>query len=250
MKYYGLIEVTGDGIGRRVRISEIAKRILLDEREDDTERRGLIREVALSPSAHKMLLQEYKEGLASDGTVLHFLVLTKHFNQDAARDLLKEYKDTASYIDLYEPQKNVDKSEGEVDIKVTPRVVKIGDRVQATVKGQDLFPDGATVLGFSDDGEWIFTDQAKGGLKLEEITVLDSVQTPPVGERPSIPPSLLRDIEEKQPAGTRKAVFPVGEGDVSITYPEALTKEGLDELGMYLEVFLKKQKASVRYGKV
>src|SRR6185503_23765 len=76
MKYYGLIEVKGEGDSRQIRISDIAKRILLDEREDDTEKRALIREVALSPTAHKSLFQEYPISLPSDGTVLHFLVFT------------------------------------------------------------------------------------------------------------------------------------------------------------------------------
>ncbi len=232
----------GDGDGRKVRLTEIAKRILLDEREDKTEKRALIREVAMSPSAHRALHEEYKTGLPSDGTVLHFLMFTKGFNREAARDLLGEFKQTASYISLYEPQNGVDKSPEEEDDNPTlPTPVKVGDRIQATVGGQDLFPNGATVLGFTDDGLYAFTDQAKGGVMLEEITVLEAAPAPLERERPIIPASLLMEAEKKQPANTRKAVFPVREGDVSLIFPTNMTARGLRELGLYLQIFLKNE---------
>lgn len=252
MKYYGLIEVKGEGDARQMRVSDIAKRILLDEREDDTEKRSLIREVALSPSAHKSLFEEYRTGLPSDGTVLHFLIFTKGYNRDAARDLLQEYKQTASYIGLYEPEKEVDKISDEADSEKTPPKVNVGDLIQATVNGEDVFPKGARVLGFSDDGEWVFTDGAKGGVKLQEITVLERAQTPPAVERPTIPPSLLaaarrEDEQENQPpAGSRKAVFPVSEGDVALIFPKDITEDGLKELGLYLNIFLKKEEAAAK----
>lgn len=251
MKYYGLIEVKGEGDGRQIRLSELAKRILLDERDDQTEKRALIREVALSPAAHRSLYEEYHTGLPSDGTVLHFLMFDRGYNRDAARDLLEEFKQTASTISLYEPQKGVDKSPQEAENPAHSPKVKVGDLIQATVSGEDVFPKGARVLGFSDDGEWVFTDQAKGGLKLEEITVLEPAQTAPSQQRPTIPASLLAAAqsqggEEKgeQPAGTRKAVFPVSEGDVAIIFPRDITAEGLKELGMYLNIFLKKEEAA------
>lgn len=249
MRYYGLIEVQGDGDSRRIRVTDVAKHILLDEREDETGKRALIREVALSPSAHRTLYEEYKTGLPSDGTVLHFLMFTKGYNKEAARDLLEEFKQTASYIGLYEPQKSVDKSHLEEENPGTPPEVKVGYRIQATVSGQDMFPDGATVLGLSDDGKWVFTDQAPGGLKLEEITVLEATQSPPTVERPMIPAAMLAAAQqsrhmEETPAGSRKAVFPVSEGDVALIFPKDLSADGLRELGLYLGIFLKKEEAA------
>jgi hypothetical protein len=245
MKYYGLIDVMGDGDARRVRVSDTSRRILLDQREDDTEKRALIREVALSPSAHKALLKEYPDDLPSDGTVLHFLMFAKGFNKDAARDLLAEFKQTASYIGLYQPQKEVDKIAEEDESGRTPPKVNVGDLIQATVNGQHVFPKGAKVLGFSSDGAWVFTDKSKSAVKLEEITVLEPAQNRTVQERPTIPASLLQIDDESPPVGNRKAVFPVSEGDVSLTFPKDITADGLRELGMYLNIFLKKEEAAV-----
>lgn len=250
MKYYGLVEVQGEGDGRKIRVSEIAKRILLDEREDDSEKRDLIREVALSPSAHRALFEEYSAGLPSDGTVLHFLLFTKGYNREAARDLLEEFKQTASYVGLYQPHGKLDKSSlEEENDRLRPKVKK-GDRVQVTVHGQDLYPNGAVVLGFSDDGLWAFTDQSKGGVKLEEMTVLEAAESADQ-ERPMIPASLLAAVkapegseETEAPSGTRKAVFPVSEGDVALIFPKNITADGLRELGLYLNIFLKKEEAA------
>lgn len=250
MKYYALIEVQGEGDGRKIRVSEIAKRILLDEREDDSEKRALIREVALSPSAHRALFDEYATGLPSDGTVLHFLMFTKGYNREAARDLLEEFKQSASYVGLYQPQKNMDKPPSEEENDPVPPKVKVGDRVQVTVHGQDLYPDGAVVLGFSDDGLWAFTDQSMGGVKLEEMTVLEAAK-PADQERPTIPASLLAASKTpdgtegaEAPTGSRKAVFPVSEGDVALIFPKDITADGLRELGLYLNIFLKKEEAA------
>lgn len=247
MKYYALIEVKGEGDGRQIRVSDIAKRIILDEREDQSEKRALIREVALSPTAHKSLFEEYRTGLPSDGTVLHFLMFSKSYNREAARDLLEEYKQTASYIGLYEAP---NEEENEEDGEAPPRV-NVGDRIQATVNGQEMFPDGAKVLGVSPDRQWVFTDQSPAGLRLEEITVLEAAPVSPVVERPLMPASLLaaaklqpQGYEGDMPANKRKAVFPISEGDVSLTFPTNLTAKGLRELGMYLEIFLKKEEAA------
>lgn len=239
MKYYGLIDISGEGEKRRIKVSDVARRIILDQREDDSEKRQLIRKVALTPAIHRALYEEYPTGLASDGSVLHFLIFDQGYNEEAARELIGEFKETASYIGLYEPQKSVDKPDQEEEGGRTTPKVNIGDRIQATVSGQDMFPDGARVLGLSADGQWVFTDQAPGGLKLEEITVLEAAQTPPV-ERPLVPPELLYG-QEREPAGTRKAVFPVKDGDVALIFPKDITARGLRELGMYLQIFLKNE---------
>jgi hypothetical protein len=239
MKYYGLIDISGEGDKRRIKVSDIARRIILDQREDDTEKRQLIRKVAMNPAAHRALYEEYPTGLASDGSVKHFLIFEQGFNEDAAAELLAEFKETASHVGLYEPQKDVDKSADEEESGGPPEV-KVGDLIQATVNGEHAFPTGARVLGVQDG--WVFTDQSNAGVKLEEVTLLEAAQTPPAVERPPIPASLLRgNSDEKDPAGMRKAVFPVRDGDVSLVFPKDITARGLRELGMYLQIFLKNE---------
>lgn len=239
MKYYGLIDVAGEGDGRRIKVSEVALKILRDPREDQTEKRKLIRSVALTPAAHQALLGEYPLGLASDGTVLHFLY-EQGFNEAAARELLDEYKETASTIGLYEPSNEVDK-DGKISDSLSdkmPPKIKVGDRVQVTIAGVDQFADGAVVLGFDGDGAWVYTDQAKSAAKLEEVKLLEAATETHTAERPSVPSHLLNLKQGDVPKGARKAVFPISDGDVTLTFPEGITGSGLKRLKRYLDIFL------------
>ena len=242
MKYYGLIEVTGEGDARKVKVSDVARRILLDQREDDSEKRQLIRRVAITPSAHKALFEQYPNGLASDGTVEHFLIFDSGYNKEAARELLAEFKETARFAGFYQPSSLVDKPTDvvEADGDKQPPQFKVGDKVQVTVGGVDLFANGATVLGFSQDGAYVFIDKSDSGAKLEEVTLIEAVEAQEV-ERPAKPAGLMAAANDSTPKGHRKAVFPLDEGDVSLIFPEGLSADALTDLGSYLDIFLKKE---------
>lgn len=247
--YYGLIEVQGDGDARKIKVSEIARRILLDQREDETEKKVLLRRVALNPKVHKAIYNKYPVGLASDNSVVHFLVFDFLFNKEAAHEVLAEFKETAGYIGLYEPDKTVDKNVSEIhnaSAEKPPLDIKVGDKVQWSSQGVDQFPNGATVLGFSDDNLWAFTDQGMSGIPVREMKIMEAspAQTPPAM------PQHLADIVARSgqntlaievKKGSRKAVFPVDEGDVTLIFPENMSADGLAELGQYLNIFLKKE---------
>lgn len=250
MKYYGLIEVTGEGDSRKIKVSDAARRIILDEREDDSDKRQLIRRLALTPAAHKALYDQYPNGLASDGSVEHYLIFDMGYNKEAAKELLAEFKETASFARLYEPDAKLDKKPERGDNpgdKQLPQI-KVGDRVQVTVAGVDMFADGATVLGFSDDGAWVYTDQSSSGAKLEEVTLLEPAADTATAERPPVPAHLLRQKVDEIPKGARKAVFPISDGDVTLTFPEGISGAGLKRLKRYLDIFLDEEIESAEVG--
>lgn len=256
LKYYGLIDVSGEGDERKIKVSDVARRIILDQREDDSEKRALIRRVALSPSAHKALHDQYPNGLGSDGSAEHFLVFEQGFKPDAAKELLNEFKETASYASLYQPGNVLDKTKKENHSdsdKSDTQKVQVGDKVQWTSQGVDQFPDGAIVLGFSDDGLWLFTDGNSGAVSINEVTIMEKQISTHTGVTPPSPPphvaealaaaakakSAIDQLSVKP--GSRKAVFPVEDGDVTLIFPEEISKDGLEELGQYLDIFLKKE---------
>lgn len=244
LRYYGLIDVTGEGDARKIKVSDIARRIILDQRDDDTEKRTLLRQVALTPAIHRALYERYPSGLASDGTVEHGLIFEDGYNPSAAKELLGQFKDTATYAWLFEPDNVLDKaaqSSGDNGVKEGRPTVKVGDRVQWVSQGVDQFASGGVVLGFSDDGDWLFTDQGSSGVPTSEVTVMESaVQTRTPPPMPAHLANAVRKPEEER-AGTRKAVFPLDEGDVALIFPEGITAAGLTELGQYLDIFLKKE---------
>ncbi|MFO1185377.1 MAG: hypothetical protein U1E56_11400 [Bauldia sp.] len=103
LRYFGLITVDGDGDSAKVKLTEDALRVLLDEREDETEKKAIIRRLALNPSAHKKLWAKFPDGIKSDATASHYLVFDEGYNKTAADALIAEFKETAGFAGLYEP---------------------------------------------------------------------------------------------------------------------------------------------------
>lgn len=216
MKYYGLIDVTGEGDDRRIKVSDAALKILRDPREDDTEKRRLIRDVALAPSAHQTLWGEYPDGLASDGTVLHFLH-GQGFNEAAARELLSEFKETASTIALYESCKSAGKSAQKPlsnAVNDSPPTIRVGDKIQWVVNGSDQFADGAVVEAIHASGEWLWVSQdlCKSGIPMSQVELIeagkgDAFAPPP---RPRLETDRVRD-EQIPEIGKPKVTI---EGDI------------------------------------
>lgn len=205
MKYYGLIDISGEGDGRKIKVSPIALQILRDPREDQSEKNERIRRVALTPVAHKALYEAFPNGLASDGSVLHFLMQDQEFKPDAAKELLAEFKETASFINLYRPSNLVDKKdEKRADDSSEDELpsVAVGDRIQWVSGGAEQFQTPATVLGLSDDGLWVFTDQGHAAVPVSEIAIMErSVPpTPPGNIPPPIPPHILAALKAKEEA--------------------------------------------------
>ena len=103
LRYFGLITIEGDGDAAKVKLTQDAFRVLLDAREDQTEKKAIIRRLALNPTAHKKLWAKFPDGIKSDATAAHYLMFDEGFNKSAAEALIAEFKETAAYSGLYEP---------------------------------------------------------------------------------------------------------------------------------------------------
>lgn len=108
LRYYGLASIDGEGDGATVKLSEDALRVLLDTREDQTEKKAIIKRLALNPAAHKKLWAKFPDGIKSDGTATHFLVFDEGYAKEGAEALVAQFKATASYAGVYEPDSVAD----------------------------------------------------------------------------------------------------------------------------------------------
>lgn len=93
LKSYGLMVDEGSGAERKLRLTEMTLRILLDNRPDSTERVELIKRAALNPSVSSDVHGNWPDGLPSDDTLNHSLIFERGFApQNAARAvrILKE----------------------------------------------------------------------------------------------------------------------------------------------------------------
>ncbi len=101
LKGYGLLTDQGTSKGRRVQLTKLALRILLDERVDSRERREAIREAALTPQLFAELSRKWKDqGLSSPTDLRHFLVLEKAFNENSAEEFARKFIDTLRFAQL------------------------------------------------------------------------------------------------------------------------------------------------------
>ena len=158
LKYFGLIGVEGDSEVGKVKLTDIALRVLLDQREDQSEKKALVRRIALTPAIHKKLLEHFPEGVKSDATVAHYLIFEEHYSEGAASQLVTQFKETAAFAELYEPANMVDKlgeDDEESDLLPNPPLGPTGDqgRVQPLPPGPQVKVMPGERIVFTEEGK-------------------------------------------------------------------------------------------------
>jgi hypothetical protein len=82
LRKFGLIEYIGAGAQRKARLTNLAFRIILDEREPSPERDEALRQAALTPTIHSEIRRKFPNPpLPSDSTLRHYLVFDRQFNE-------------------------------------------------------------------------------------------------------------------------------------------------------------------------
>jgi len=103
LKHFGLMSDEGAGDARKVKLTDLARRIVLDEQPDSEERAKAIRQAALTPKLYGQIWKKWGAELPSNGTFRTHLVLDRSFNESSADDVIKCYKDTLAYAKLTGP---------------------------------------------------------------------------------------------------------------------------------------------------
>lgn len=126
---FGLLDSVGRGDERRLSISPIARRIL-HEPADSPARATAMRTAALNPAIHAAMWEKFGADLPqSDQVIRSFLILDHGFIDDAATQLIGEYRATfqAAHLDSSAPVENNESGEklwGEVEKPMTPAVTQ------------------------------------------------------------------------------------------------------------------------------
>lgn len=98
---YGLLEDQGSGSERRLKLSELALRILLDKRPDSKERDQHKRDAFLSPKIFRELWEEWGPGaLPSEANMHHMLVFERNFRDKSVHDFLKVFTSNIDYCKM------------------------------------------------------------------------------------------------------------------------------------------------------
>lgn len=97
LKQYGLLEDVGSGDERKVQITDLARKILADQRPGAREQ--ALKEAALKPR----LFVEYSRWFTdrpSDNHCVSELVFDRGFNEEAAKTFLRSFDETVTYAGL------------------------------------------------------------------------------------------------------------------------------------------------------
>lgn len=103
LNHFGLVDYVGRGEDRKVKLSDLAVRIVLDKQPDSSERLTALRVAALSPSIHNELYEKYGAFLPADLVLETHLTRDLGYNAQAAVALISEYKASLAFAGLDKP---------------------------------------------------------------------------------------------------------------------------------------------------
>jgi hypothetical protein len=99
---YGLIEVKGSGKEKRVKITQLAYKIIEDYRPISPERDEAIREAAMRPTIFRKILLDYPSAPPDADALAHDLKFKYEFNPNAVSNFINAFLKTMSFAKVYE----------------------------------------------------------------------------------------------------------------------------------------------------
>lgn len=235
LKHFGLVEYDGSGASRSVKLSDMARRIIMDVRPGSADREKLIKQAALTPPIHRDLLKQYPVGFPSDATMQTFLVLERGFNENGAKSLIAEIKDTFAFAKVGEPdnipsQQELGEVEAHGDDDPSSDIVRggavLGDLIQWESGGVLQFKEPQKVRAIHDDGAWVWVEGSNTAIPMNEVIV----EHPSRGSfDPPPPPSKVLG------AGRREDKASLDEGEVILEWPETLSEASVKDFEYWMK---------------
>ncbi|MBI3912090.1 MAG: hypothetical protein HY320_14305 [Armatimonadetes bacterium] len=96
---YGLLHEEGSGTTRKVKLSELGRRIVMLE-GDDPDRLEAIRQAAVTPKIYREIKERWPEDLPSDSAIAKFLKVEKEYNPDVVDGLIRDFRHTWEFAKL------------------------------------------------------------------------------------------------------------------------------------------------------
>lgn len=230
LKQYGLMVDDGSGANRRVKLTDRAFGILLDEVKDSPDRAKAIREAALSPKLFAEMAARWDGDLPSDDTIRTFLRRDKGFNDDVLSAVIRAFKETLAFANVGKYDKIDDEQDDQIDKPA------VGDFVQWESQGAFQFTVPKRLVGFSDDGAYAFIEGETTGVPMEQLTKVEPPKVPP----PAPPPGFGSQV--KSQPGVSREVFSIDGGEAVLQWPDAIDKASVQELDEWLKLVIRKLK--------
>lgn len=231
---FGLIESSGSGESRKVKISELGYRIVADPRPGAKEQALAI--AALKPKLVAEFWEEWGAERPNDAIAAGTLHIDRGFTPDGAKAFLRVYDDTISYTKRSGADKLPD-SEGEARVEEEPSgpQLAVGDWVQVDANGQTIFQK-TRIRAIQDP--WVFVEASKSGARISDVTLVE--RAAPVVEAPPVLEFAREELKAAPGEGMDR--FTVDEGVVTIAFPADMSADSVGELEQFFQLFIKKAK--------
>jgi hypothetical protein len=158
LKAFGLISDSGSGKARKIQLTDLALRILLDRRPDSLERSEAIKQAALMPKIHSSLWNKYRDEIPSEENLRHELVFERKFNENSVGDFIREFRATIKFANLSNSDtvSLSDEDTGEDNYMATQELAI--DNKQLTQRKSDASgtKEISLPIGITEDGQAIF----------------------------------------------------------------------------------------------
>lgn len=237
LKAYGLIDDEGSGADRKIKLTDLAMRILKDERPG--KRDEAIKEAALKPRAIADHWKLWGATRPPDAECRSELTLERGYTEDAASRLLRVYDDTVKYAKLAETDSHIDK---EKKVEEKSSRVNVGDFVQWEPAGVLQFPEPKQVVKITEGGNFVFVDGSATGLPANEVVVVRDGES---SIDPAKPPAVT-GLQIRQAApGVRQDVWNLDEGPVVLSYPAKMSAPSFEDFESWISLQLRKIKRGI-----
>lgn len=244
LKMYGLAMDSGANEDRRIGLTQAALHYFADERE--AERSKALKRFALMPKLIAAVWNEWEAKPPSDNVARSHLKIDRKLNEQSARSFLGIYKDNINYANLGARHTSSDLQE-EIKEEI-PIKVEVGDFVQWSPNGVDQFPAPLRVRAISADSNWIFVTGSETGIHVSEVTTINKAESEVRNSNIEPPPTLAinEDKSDNRETKSRKDVFSIDEGEVTLIYPSDLSEESYKDIVDWLELIKRKVRRAVR----
>lgn len=240
---YSLLLDEGAGDTRRVKLSPLALKIVMDKRPNSTERDEALKEAALAPRTFSELHATYGPAVdVDDDLLIHALTAERvqagkaPYSEQSAADVVRIFRDTVCFAKL---------NGATPEIGVVPKsedavAPKIGDLVQWLSGDAWQFDKPKRVRAISEDSAWVFVDGSEVGVPADECEVLEPARIPEANETRHFAPTLPLDTNSptlaiSPVAGKENIKILLDAGRLQVT--ASVDRQGLKRLQKRLAAF-------------
>lgn len=258
---YGMLDKVAKG---EVRVSQWAIDIL--HPDGPQQRADALHNAGTNPTLFRTLNDRFSEGPPSQATLRSYLT-RENFNDRAIGPIVSSYTKTCAFLaqeganESSMPRAdNVEESDGydgEVDTGSIFGGACEGDLVDWEVGGVIGNEAPMRVTGLSDDLAWVFVNESKSGLPIDQVIVKERAASPSVPPLASPPINPFAGLEQKGkvqkgdasvPQGYRSEKFDADEGVITISWPSNLSEQSVEDMQSWVELLMRRIERRAKAG--